>query len=151
MDSLATFWRPTALYLNSTLSAFTFEFRIFRNIQSVDFLSWNVEIGNKVLGCNPKKIQQRKGTKLFWKYGIHSLERDKESWFAQPLMICEVLIISDYRNVPVVYTKTGRQYRTKKMILTLFNLQRLRAPMARLSLLQEAKSDAINRTFLSRI
>ena len=39
----------------------------------------------------------------------------------------------------------------KKMILTLFNLQRLRAPMARLSLLQEAKSDAINRTFLSRI
>ena len=24
------------------------------------------------------------------------------------LMICEVLIISEYRNVPVVYTKTGR-------------------------------------------
>ena len=30
-------------------------------------------------------------------------------------------------------------------------LQRLQAPMVRLSLLQEVKSDAINRTFLSRI
>ena len=38
MDSLATFWRPTALYLNSNLSAFAFEFLIFRNIQSCRFL-----------------------------------------------------------------------------------------------------------------
>ena len=64
MDSLAIFrvqqlYTSIKLCLHSRLSSV-----IFRTFNLDNFLSWNVENGNKALGCNPKQIQQRKAQKV---------------------------------------------------------------------------------------
>ena len=141
--------RPTALYLNSTLSAFAFKFRNFSNIQSWQFLIMKRGKWKQSPWLQSKANTATKRHKNFLKiWNIWS-------WAGQRVVVCPTF--NDLRSLN--HTRLPKRNRSiyenreiisrKEMILAL--LQRFQAPMVRLSLLQEAKNYAINRTFLSRI